>query len=87
MKTSALSTLGTNCLADLEVGESGRVTGVDIAGPIGQRLLDMGVTRGAVVRVKRLAPLGDPIQISIKGYDLALRRYEAQAIRVEPEHG
>ena len=72
---------GCRCLADLSVGQSARIARVEGNGAIRQRLLDMGFTRGAVVRVKRLAPLGDPMQISIKGYDLALRRYEAQAIR------
>ena len=65
-------------------GQSARIARVEGNGAIRQRLLDMGFTRGAVVQVKRLAPLGDPMQISIKGYDLALRRYEAQAIRLEP---
>lgn len=72
-------------LADLAVGQSARIVRVEGNGAIRQRLLEMGVTRGAVVMVKRLAPLGDPMEVSIKGYDLAIRKYEAQAIRVEPE--
>ncbi len=70
-------------LADLGVGQSGRVVGVDGPGAIRQRLLDMGVTRGAEVRVQRLAPLGDPIEIALKGYSLAIRRSEASTIRLE----
>ena len=73
------------CLAEMAVGQSARIVRVEGNGAIRQRLLDMGVTRGAVVLVKRLAPLGDPIQVSVKGYDLAIRKYEARAIRVEPE--
>lgn len=70
----------SRCLADLAVGESGRIHRVSCDGPIRQRLLDMGVTRGAVVEVRRVAPLGDPLEISIKGYSLAIRRNEAESI-------
>lgn len=52
-------------------------------GPIRRRLLDMGVTRGTSLRITRLAPLGDPIEIEIKGYGLAIRRNEASFIEVE----
>jgi len=72
-------------LADLAVGQSARVVRIETNGAIRQRLLDMGVTRGAEVLVKRVAPLGDPIEVSIKGYNLAIRRYEAQTIRVRPQ--
>lgn len=75
------------CLADLAIGESARITRVEANGAIRQRLLDMGVTRGSLVQVKRVAPLGDPIEVSVKGYDLAIRKYEARAIRVALEGG
>ena len=75
------------CLADLAIGESARITRVGANGAIRQRLLDMGVTRGALVQVKRVAPLGDPIEVSVKGYNLAIRKYEARAIRVALEGG
>ena len=52
-------------------------------GAVRQRLLDMGVTRGTELLVERLAPLGDPIEVLIKGYHLALRRAEAACIEVE----
>ena len=77
----------TGCLAEMAVGQSGRIFRIEGGGPIRQRLLDMGVTRGVMVRVKRVAPLGDPIEISVKGYNLAIRRYEAQSIRVDTELG
>lgn len=70
-------------LAELGVGQSARITGIRGNGAIRQRLLDMGVTRGARVAVKRLAPLGDPIEIAVKGYSLAIRRDEARAIAVK----
>jgi ferrous iron transport protein A len=71
----------------MAVGQLARISRVEGNGATRQRLLDMGVTRGAVVRVKRVAPLGDPIEVSIKGYDLAIRKGEARAIRVEPLGG
>lgn len=72
-------------LAEMAVGQSARIARVNGNGAIQQRLLDMGITRGAVVLVKRVAPLGDPIEISVKGYSLAIRRDEARTILVEPE--
>ncbi len=72
-------------LADARVGQLVRIARIEGGGPIRQRLLDMGVIRGTVVRIKRVAPLGDPIEISVKGYNLAIRKSEAQAIRVESE--
>lgn len=76
-------------LADLGVGQSGRIARVEGDGAIRQRFLDMGITRGAVVRVQRVAPLGDPIQVAIKGYSLAIRKSEAKSIHLElevPDH-
>jgi Fe2+ transport system protein FeoA len=55
-------------------------------GAIRQRLLDMGIIRGARVRVERHAPLGDPVEICVRGYCLALRREEAAGITVEDAH-
>ncbi len=76
-------------LFDMVSGDTGRIVRISGAGPKGirQRLLDMGVTRGTEVRVERHAPLGDPVEISIKGYCLALRMQEAQEIEVEPISG
>ncbi len=70
-------------LADAQHGCDVRIVKIRGAGAIRQRMLDMGITRGVVVRVQRLAPLGDPIQICLKGYCLALRRKEALEIVVE----
>ncbi len=71
-------------LFDLLLGQTGRIERIHGKGQcsIRQRLLDMGVTRGALLRVERHAPLGDPIEISIKGYKLALRLSEASQIEV-----
>lgn len=70
-------------LSELQPPEKGRITRVGGRGDIRRRLLDMGVVMGAEVEVERVAPLGDPVQIKVKGYDLALRRGEAAHIQVE----
>ncbi|MBN2307854.1 MAG: ferrous iron transport protein A [Candidatus Hydrogenedentes bacterium] len=72
-------------LFDLVSGDVARIVKIRGDGPrsIRQRLLDMGVTRGAEVRVERHAPLGDPVEVTIKGYYLALRMSEAKDIEVE----
>jgi len=70
-------------LADLRPGDSGRV--VELAGDASlvQRLLEMGLTEGEDVEFVRFAPLGDPIEVRVRGYHLSLRRSEAAAIAVE----
>ena len=70
-------------LSELQPPEKGRITRVGGKGGIRRRLLDMGVVTGAEVEVERVAPLGDPVQIKVKGYDLALRKEEAENIQVE----
>ena len=71
------------CLSELKINEKGIVERVDGFGAIRRRLFDMGVTKGAKVELKKVAPLGDPIQILIRGYDLSLRKKEANYIFVE----
>ncbi len=70
-------------LVDIQAGCEAVIVKIRGGGAIRQRLLDMGVTRGTKVKVERHAPLGDPIEISVKGYLLALRGEEAAEIFVE----
>jgi ferrous iron transport protein A len=72
----------TLTLAGLPVGAQARVISIDGSGAIARRLMEMGVVPGAPVRVIKAAPLGDPIEIRVRGYHLALRRTEAQTISV-----
>jgi ferrous iron transport protein A len=69
-------------LANLPIGAQARVLSVNGTGAIARRLMEMGVVPGAQVRVIKAAPLGDPIEIRVRGYHLALRRTEAQTITV-----
>ena len=70
-------------LSGLSIGEKGRVVKVNGEGAIRRRLFDMGVTPGADVYFRKKAPLGDPIEISIRGYELTLRKAEASFVEVE----
>lgn len=70
-------------LSELEPQEKGRIVRVGGRRGIRRRLLDMGVVAGSEVEVQRVAPLGDPVEVRIKGYDLALRLEEAANIQVE----
>jgi len=74
-------------LSELKPQEKGRIVKVGGWGRIRRRLFDMGVVAGAEVEVLRVAPLGDPVEIKVKGYDLALRKKEAGNIQVELEEG
>jgi ferrous iron transport protein A len=70
-------------LKDLKPGQEGVVTSIGEKGPVRKRIMDMGVTPGAMVKVIKVAPLGDPIEINIRGYELSLRKSEASQIIVE----
>lgn len=67
-------------LNELKIGQSGTIKTVGGEGPLRLRLLDMGLIPGTPVHVQRVAPMGDPIQILIRGYELSLRREEARLI-------
>ncbi len=71
-------------LADLPPGTRALVVGVDSEGPLGRRLLDLGFVPGTEVRVIRRAPLGDPLALELRGYQLCLRRRDARRIQVRP---
>jgi len=70
-------------LSELNCGEKGRIVKIGGTGSIRRRLLDMGLVSGSDIEMERAAPLGDPIEIKVKGYNLALRRQEAASIQVE----
>ena len=70
-------------LADLKPGESGVVSAILGSGAVKRRLMDMGVTRGTEIFVRKVAPLGDPIQVTIRGYELSLRKEEAVNVEMK----
>lgn len=69
----------------LKTGESAVITKVGGEGPLRLRLLDMGLIPKTVVKIQKVAPLGDPIQLLIRGYDLTIRKEDAAVIEVEKE--
>jgi Fe2+ transport system protein FeoA len=72
-------------LDKIEKGETGLVKSVEGDGKVRRRLFDMGVTPGAKVTLRKKAPLGDPIEITIRGYELSLRKAEAELVNIEVE--
>ena len=70
-------------LKDLKPGDKAVVVKVGGEGAVRRRLLDMGVTKGAEVLIRKVAPLGDPIEVNIRGYELTFRKAEAEKIYVE----
>ena len=70
-------------LNQLKPGERATIVKVGGEGPVRRRILDMGVVSGADIEVVRVAPLGDPVEFRVKGYNLSLRKSEAQNIQVE----
>ena len=76
----------TKKLSDFSVGERGRVIAVQGEGQIRRRLFDMGVTPSAEVIMRKKAPLGDPIEITLRGYELTLRKAEAACVDVAIEN-
>jgi len=70
-------------LAMLRPGQRGTITTIGAIGPMKRRLMDMGVLKGVEVKVEKVAPLGDPIEIIVKNYRLTLRKSEAAGIGVE----
>lgn len=70
-------------LSELKPGQSAVVESLGEKGPVRRRLMDMGVTPGAKIEVVKVAPLGDPIEVNIRGYELSLRKNEAEQIVVK----
>ena len=70
-------------LKDAKVGETVKVVRLNGAGPLKRRIMDMGITRGVEVYVRKVAPLGDPIETTVRGYELSIRRADAEMIEIE----
>ncbi len=72
-------------LDTLKVGERATIVGIHGQGAVKRRLMDMGLTKGTVIFIRKVAPLADPIEINVRGYELTLRKSEAELILVEKE--
>jgi len=83
LERKGVGSMLTKFLSELKPKERGRIVKVGGGGRIHRRLLDMGLVSGSEVEMERVAPLGDPVEIRIKGYHLSLRREEAANVQVE----
>ena len=70
-------------LKDVKCGQTVRVKKIQGEGPVRRRIMDMGITKGSEIYVRKVAPLGDPVEINIRGYELALRKFDAEMVIVE----
>jgi ferrous iron transport protein A len=68
---------------DLKIGESGTVKKLHSEGALKRRIMDMGITKNAVITIIKVAPLGDPIELTVRGYELSIRKADAEKIEIE----
>lgn len=69
-------------LKDVQPGETVTVAGLKGGGPLRRRIMDMGITRGTRIAVRKIAPFGDPIEVTVRGYELSIRKSEAENIEL-----
>lgn len=70
-------------LSDVKIGDTVKVTKINGTGAIKRRVMDMGVTKGVEIYVRKVAPLGDPVEVTLRGYELSIRKEDAKIIEVE----
>ena len=70
-------------LKDIKVGEHAVIVKLHGEGALKRRIMDMGITKGVAVYVRKVAPLGDPVEVTVRGYELSLRKADAEMIEVE----
>lgn len=70
-------------LRETSIGETVKVVKLNGSGPVKRRIMDMGITKGVDVFVRKVAPLGDPVEVTVRGYELSLRKADAEIIEVE----
>ena len=70
-------------LKDAKIGQTVRVKKLTGEGAVKRRIMDMGITKGVEVHIRKVAPLGDPVEVTVRGYELSLRKADAEMIEVE----
>ena len=70
-------------LRDVKIGETVQVVKLHGEGPVKRRIMDMGITKGVQIYVRKVAPLGDPVEVTVRGYELSLRKADADLIEVK----
>ena len=74
-------------LREVAVGQTAKVVKLTGTGPVKRRIMDMGITKGQTIHVRKVAPLGDPMEITVRGYELSVRKADAEMIEVELAEG
>ena len=69
-------------LKDAQVGQTVTVARLNGTGPVKRRIMDMGITKGTVLKVQKVAPLGDPMELTVRGYELSVRKADAEMIEL-----
>ena len=72
-------------LKDVKIGDTAKVVKLHGEGPVKRRIMDMGITRGVEVTIRKVAPLGDPVEVTVRGYELSLRKADAKMIEIEQD--
>jgi ferrous iron transport protein A len=72
-----------NTLKQAKVGDTVKVVKLHGEGAVKRRIMDMGITKGVEVHIRKVAPLGDPVEVTVRGYELSIRKYDAEMIEVE----
>ena len=75
--------ISMNTLKNVKVGQSAKIVKLHGEGAVKRRIMDMGITKGTVVKIRKVAPLGDPIEFTVRGYELTIRKSDAEMIEVE----
>ena len=75
--------IGMKTLRDVKIGETATIVRLHGEGALKRRIMDMGLTRGTEVFVRKVAPLGDPMELTVRGYELSVRKGDAELIEVE----
>ena len=70
-------------LKDAKIGQTVKVKKINGEGAIKRRIMDMGITKGVEIYIRKVAPLGDPVEITVRGYELSLRKADAEIVNVE----
>lgn len=70
-------------LRDMAKGQTVKVKNISGVGPVKRRIMDMGITKGISVYIRKVAPLGDPVEVTVRGYELSIRKADAEMIEVE----
>ena len=72
-------------LSEIKIGQSAKVVKLYGEGAVRRRIMDMGITKGTAIKIRKTAPLGDPIEVTVRGYELTLRKADAEMIEVTTE--